>query len=208
MIIDRSYFTGLIYLPDVNGLNPNSDLDGNSSLLDKDLKKYEREYLINNLGYTLYKEVLEHLDQTNQQDKIDKLINGAKYQLNGVDLGWRGLIDLNCSPIANYIYVKHLNDNAETYIGTDVVTVEQKNNTPIGYNRKIVRVWREMYDWTVGECKGVTYHQRRGGLGIDWTTGNNTERSLYQFISDMNTIDNRFSTWNPKELLNTNIWGI
>lgn len=209
MIIDRSYFTKAIHIADAQNLNPNAELSGNAYLLDDFILRYEREYLINNLGYSIYKQIEEHLSSVNVQDKIEELIYGKGYIVSDRLCYWRGLVNNGYSPIANYIYIKFLEENSDTYVGQDVVTKEQNNTSNKNYNRKVVNVWRDMHLWTVGEELLPSYLVKSNGVGIDWSKVENSNKSLYQFLTDMNDYDKRYSEWQPNKLLeNLNILGI
>jgi hypothetical protein len=148
-IIDTSFFVGDIEIANVNQEEIAADLN-------QSIKTYEREVLIQLLGYTLYKELAAATPVTG--DKWDKLINGEdfSYTLNGrtVETNWPGLKGYEKkSPIAYYVYFMHRRKRSSYNAGVGQ-EVEPKTDNSIKGNlyAKLVFIWNEFIAMYGGEC--------------------------------------------------------
>ena len=90
--IDKSYFTGDIFLPE----------DKYSTPVQTSIEKYEPEILKSLLGYELYKLVIA---ANPTEDRITKLIDGDEFEVYDQTYQWIGLKnDRKISLIAYYVY--------------------------------------------------------------------------------------------------------
>ncbi len=192
------------------------------------ISQYEREALIKTLGYTLYTEFAAQFDVVAETDvwtikgaadqKWKDLLNGKNYEINSVTVNYRGMVftepysgtDLNRSFIAYYIYYHYLNDNVEDFRGTGITELQAKNATRISPIPKSIRSWRRFYELVVGQFNQPALLQNRSGMiGLDWFGFNDTERSLYQFIDDQNSlVADTYADWEPANFENENQFGI
>lgn len=189
MITSSAYFQGFLNI--ATGIAPSSDTLGDDKLLDNYINKYEREVLTKSLGYSLYKEFQAAIDDTS--GKWYELLNGKEYQVDDVDVVWRGLIfeenDFNRSLIANYVYYFYLMGKQKTLSGVGMVRNSAKNAVSTNSTQELVIVWNEFVDMV-----------QEGGNG---------ERSLYQFIDDMNDLDDEtYENWLPTEFEYKNNFGL
>ena len=77
-LIDETYFIGEISLPA-------QVLTGTLADIDPYIVKYEREALIELLGYTLYKQLKVEIDADSYTTKWDRLVNGHEYEITFAD---------------------------------------------------------------------------------------------------------------------------
>lgn len=191
------------------------------------IAQYEREALIKTLGYTLYKEFAEQFDVSAADvwtikgaadAKWGSLLTGKEYTINSVTVNYRGMVftepysgdDLNRSFMAYYIYFHYLNDNVEDYGGTGITELQAKNANRISPIPKSIRSWRRFYELVVGTFNQPALLVNRSGMiGLDWFGSNDTERSLYQFIDDQNTlVADTYADWEPANFENENQFGV
>ena len=90
MIVDNSYFTGKLNIPN---LSDNQDYINNNDKLDNAIKEYEFIYLKSILGFEVAKDVLDKVQADGQVtggQKYKDLIEGEgewkglRYEVNGV----------------------------------------------------------------------------------------------------------------------------
>ncbi len=191
------------------------------------ISQYEREALIDTLGYVLYSEFANQFDvdegdvwtiKVAADQKWKDLLNGKEYTVNGDTVNYRGMIFtepysgtvLNRSFIAYYIFYHYLNDDMEDYAGTGIQELQAKNATRTSPIPKSIRAWRRFYELVVGSFNQPALLQNRSGMiGLDWFGSNDTERSLYQFIDDQNTlVADTYADWLPSNFENQNQFGI
>lgn len=135
-LIDYSYFTGDVNIPNSNDQNIQSRL----SIF---ISTYEVDFLNKILGYELYKRVV---DSPSNADII-LLMNGTEYEDdNGVTQKWKGLIDTSAkrSIIANYIYKFWMVDSTVQYSGNSVYVPISTDKEVSNPHSKVHDVWRYM----------------------------------------------------------------
>lgn len=221
MIISRSYFTGIINIPNSKeGGSIHDNLLGNVSKLDGFIEEYERDVLVRCFGTSLYNLFASQLDSdnsngliTNVDQKWDDLLNGKEYTIGSDTVNWRGLIyslgDAKYSLIAYYVFYHFLNDDVETYTGTGVKEIKSKNAKTVSAIPKAVKAWRKFYELTVGRYTQPVVYTRGSRMGIDWAGVNGPDRSLYQFIQDQNSlVPGTYPDWRPQHWENMNTLGI
>lgn len=192
MISSRSHFKGLISIPNVEDTAPNSNLLGNVSEIQLFIEEYEREVLTKSLGYALNKEFQSYLEvaqnatvhtiKTDAPQKWKDLFSGKEYSLNGRTVNWRGITfkdgSLDRSLIAYYVFFFFLKSDLARYYGTGIQTENSKNSTKADPAPKALDAWRKFYELTV--------------------EGDTDERSMFQFIQDMNDLDeSTYQKWKP-----------
>lgn len=202
MLISRSFFKGIIQVPNATDTAPNSNLLGNGTELDLFIDEFERDILIKCLGYPLFYAFVNELDATKPNGlkdtadaKWNDLLNGKDYTLNGIAVKWMGLKfkegNLDRSLIAYYVFCEFLNSDLFNYSGLGVVKERGKNSSPVTADPLYVASFRKFYELT------------------EFSTCNNGLRSLYDFIQDMNGITSEtYPNWIPKKFENVNLFGI
>lgn len=203
MITSRSYYKGLLNIPNIDDTAPNSSLLGNVSELDVFLKEHERDYLIKSLGYSLFKEFQSHLEvvdpatvqtvKDSAPQKWKDLMNGKEYINEGRTANWRGLVfadeGLQRSPIAYYVCYHFLESDLSRYMGTGVQREKVKNSAFADPTPKAVKIWQKFYHLTV--------------------ENNTDEVALFQFMEDMNKLDkSTYPGWEPYRFGKRNIMGL
>ncbi len=168
MLIDASYFVGMINIP-------NKDNNDVLSLIDWYIGKYEVDILRDCLGMDLYRQFMTALGQTPagsgqparylyvsggvadpenvSQEWID-LLNGKEYV--GLDSRlhkWQGFIAVtdDTSPakslIANYVYYQIMKNRATITMGIGEVVADADGASNVSVNDKAVAAWNEMVEW-------------------------------------------------------------
>lgn len=228
MIITRSHFKGLIDIAaSQDGTAPNSKKSGNATKLENFMEAYERDYLIKTLGYYLFTqfqmslEVASGKSYQTVKDSADikwkRLYSGYEYEIDGVYVVWNGLnytfsavedAEPNRSPIADYVYFHFMMDDATIHTPIGVEKPKGKNSDGVNASPKIIAAWRDFYNKTVGGYGVATVIHSDIGIGIDYAGTNETVRSLYQFINDMNILTpGTFEKWTPYNFVNMNNFG-
>lgn len=230
-ITDLTYYKADISIPHAQ-TSVSDTATGERIRLNIYISQYEREALIKTLGYTLYNEFSDQFDVSANNvwtlkgaadAKWGELLNGKEYTVNSNTVFYRGMVftepystanatgdDLNRSFMAYYIYYNYLNDDMEDYGGTGITELQAKNATRISPIPKSIRSWRRFYELVVGTFNQPALLQNRTGMiGLDWFGTNDTERSLYQFIDDQNTlVADTYADWEPTRFDNENQFGI
>lgn len=134
-IIDSSYFFGDLYIPQIT--EPSV-----LATVNKYIVKYEPEFLQDVLGYTMAKNI----------NAYPFLLNGAEFNnpyKGGAPDNWKGLkVDLGSgkywSIIANYVYVRYMQDNISFSTGSGEKVIDQQTSKTVSPVMKIKRAWDEM----------------------------------------------------------------
>ena len=146
MLIDKSYFTGKINIPNLEQDTVNPDLITNNNSFDRLIKEYTFKYLVDVFGFKVANEILDEVEP----DGTVKASAEQKYKdlINGVDK-WRGLRyevqGVKYSQIAYYVYCQWVYENQTqlTDIGNTIDNAE-KANVVNSWN-KFNDAWREMH---------------------------------------------------------------
>lgn len=163
-LIDTTYFIRDIY---ITGVTDNNNQQ--QSQLEDFIEAYEKEVLIDAMGFELYTEFMANLTDG---DKYQDILDGKTYTKNicgkDVEVRWNGLANSSKeSLIAYYTYYYWMEDKAQDNSQTGVVGNTNENSKAITPNFKMVRAWNKYVKLYQGEI-------------------NSTQRSLAQFIYDMN----------------------
>lgn len=207
MITSLSYYNGLIAIANAEDTAPNSNLLGNNASLLKAMQKYERDVLVRVFGYDLFKlfEAEFDIDATSgawtikgaAATKWKDLLNGKEYTLNSVNVIWKGLIFseggtatlANQSLLANYVYAKWIEENEFSHSGVGFLKETPKGAIQASGRSKWASAMNEFYSLTV---------EGNGGI-----------RSLYQFIGDMNALDDTtYPNWIGEDFELVNRYGL
>jgi hypothetical protein len=170
-IIDKTYFNGIINVPNVN--EPTSD---EADLLNTNIDKYARLFLQEVLGFEKFEELDSYiiegqLDPTAPQMWLD-LVNGATYTKDGKNYKWKGLkYDLGTSKIsilAYFVYFNQYQNSFNSQIGQ--VYVEPKNGINANPTEHLTQIFNEFVEMYQGNCnarhKGV--YQVNDVLFVDY----------------------------------------
>lgn len=162
MITTRSYFWGNIQIANAEDTAPNSNLLGNSSLLQDFINKYERELLVRLFGIEMYTEFSAQFDvdpttkewtiKTSADQKWKDLLNGVTYD----GKRWNGLIQdvegSKTSFIANYVYCKFVEATGIEHAGVGFTVTESKNAIRVSGASLWANAWNEMVVRLQGNC--------------------------------------------------------
>lgn len=222
-IITRDYFLLTeTYLPHAKS-NPSDAVTGVKGDIDAFIEKYEREVLIKTLGYSLFKEFTAELDSGEANGllptadvKWDYLLNGKEYPIGSTLFNFRGIrftegiSNVKYSLIAYYVYYHYLKNDVSNYSTTGIQKESPANAVNVSAIPKAVKSWRSFYDLTQKDYYyPIRYNSNHKFYGVDYLRGNETERSLYQFISDQNSlVADTYENWEPFCFGNINNAGI
>lgn len=171
-IIDKSYFTGKLFIPNVVDVPDiqagySSEAPTNQDKLTLSIQKYERLLLVNALGITQYNELIADVEATS--GKWYDMINGKTYD----NKRFEGLKDI----IAYFVYVNFLKYEAVQFNTTGLQRADAENATSVSPVNRMVDYWNEF----------VNMYQSHEECGCWWWLNydtNYTFVSLYEFIKD------------------------
>lgn len=143
-LIDTTYFVRDISVPVSS--TPALNVSFTNSIL-----RYENEILKKLLGYELWKEFTDALQEDPIDQKWADLKNGAdfSFELNGqtVNTHWNGLVNTDkISLIAYYVYYNHRINHESGYTGIGEVVSKAENSTRVSPLYKLVNVHSQMLD--------------------------------------------------------------
>lgn len=148
MLLDTTYFkNGLITVASLDSSNSGNTVAEELTIL---IARYEPEFLRKIFGIELYLKYRAEADPIVSGSRWDKLINGCDYvDAYGRDNIWDGLLrpDTFSSPIANYVFRKHLEGKISQSTTNGEKFNEMENSSPAQLENKIVPIWNEMVDW-------------------------------------------------------------
>lgn len=141
-IIDYTFFTGKINLPQVG------NTDGRDSVTGF-IDTYETEYLKKVLGYDLWKAFTDGIAGSGTPDQrwVD-LIQGKEFEYNSKTYKWTGF-ENKPSPISQYVYYQIQQDSAidTTLVGQSTAAVENATRTsPV---TKMIQAWNDMAEMNI-----------------------------------------------------------
>jgi hypothetical protein len=206
-LIDSSYFEkGNLFIPNNKDVNTSPvGSPTNESDLDFFVVEYERQFLLNALGITLYEELqvallkLPFSEDTNppslltaSQKWVD-LVNGITYtNPQGVKKRWDGLKGFNKqSVIAFFIYMEYLRNYNERFTTVGVVRSDAQNATNYDATPKYIKAYQtflEQYQSDV-TTNPVAMVNEFSSVGLDWFGSEKANVSLLQFLTDSNDLD-------------------
>lgn len=145
--IDSTYFVRDINVP----FNNASASDAAYSKLLDSISRYENEVLKSLLGYTLWKELLDDLNESGvpQTQKWIDFVNGAEFsfELDGqtVSTKWNGIVNSDkVSLLSYYVYFKHRFYGQTSYSGIGETKAKGENSTVADGSYKITGAWNNM----------------------------------------------------------------
>lgn len=218
LIVTRDFFSSGELFIDHSTPDVNDAVQGISDELESDIEQYEREALVNTLGYPLFKLFSSQLDITQDNGLIlgadakwDELLNGLEYIFDGKTVNWRGLrfhdevgvlfkdSKRKQSLLAYFIYYFYVQKENVKLTASGAHKIKSANSENTDIVDKAVRAWREFYRLTVGSFGEVrTLVNRSGMFGIDYFGSNSVDRSLFQFLADQSILDEtKYPDWEP-----------
>ena len=145
-LIDSTYFVGEISLPA-------SVLTGDLADISPYIVKYEREALIELVGYTLYKQLKVGIDAGDPygSTKWNRLITGHEYSITYAGdthlVKWNGLINSELvSLLAYYIYNKYVSFHVTHTSGFGELLQNAENAAKVSASQKMVNAWNRFID--------------------------------------------------------------
>jgi hypothetical protein len=159
--IDSSYFVGEINIP-------NQTSSAVSVPLAQAITQYEKEILIQLLGYKLYSLLIADCSSgiPVTQKYID-LVNGAEFVMDDITIKWEGLKNTpKESLIAYYVFYKYVERNVSHLSGSGTsIKPSEKGWTNASSVNKMVNAWermRTLYGVTPAEYKLCSSYKGEG----------------------------------------------
>ena len=152
MLIDSTYFRNIVKLP-----------IGEYSDIDQYIEQYEKEVLINLLGYDQYTEMMvaynasiAEVDPVALPAKWENLINGMTYTYSDRSIHWNGLINSDkISFIANYVFCKYLKEHQTAMSGAGATQPKNENSVVVDGVAKYADAWNnfvKLYGYIGQDC--------------------------------------------------------
>lgn len=164
-IIDDSYFTGKINVPNNNEYNGST-----VEAIEDYINKYGRLFMRETLGNVLFKDLMLNLDNgeliENATEKWVKLVNGTEYVKDGVTYTWQGIkggCDLyKDSVLAYFVYLNYF--EITQFTGFSLALTEAKNSTVVNPSNHLVEVWNDFVYLYQGSCN----HTQHPSISFDF----------------------------------------
>ena len=190
-IIDDSYFTGKINVPNVTEYNGST-----IEAIDDYINKYGRLFMRETLGNVLFKDLMLNLDngelKTNASQKWVDLINGKEYTKNGETYTWQGIkggCDLyKDSVLAYFVYLNYF--EITYFTGFSLASTEAKNSTVINPSNHLVEIHNDFVSLYQGSCtyNPIEYFHSNEVIFRDYYHSNDSGFVSYmQFLMDNET---------------------
>ncbi|MBV5335114.1 MAG: hypothetical protein JZU49_04840 [Sulfuricurvum sp.] len=139
MFIDSSYFVGEINIPNA---------DKNATSLTQAIGQYEKEILIQLLGYKLYAALVADCTNGVPANQIYKdLVEGAEFTIaeSDVTLKWEGLKnDSKQSLLAYFTFYKYVERDITHLSGTGVILTPSGKGSRASSVNKLINAWERM----------------------------------------------------------------
>ncbi len=108
------------------------------------IARYERDILIQILGYDLYKLVAAYANPESTQRIID-IVEGKEYTVGDYTVKWNGLLNTDkVSLLAYYVYIQYLKDKTLTFENVGAVASTVENGVTISPAQLIQRASSRM----------------------------------------------------------------
>jgi hypothetical protein len=182
-LIDSTYFIGEINIPNPSGVN------SNATAISQAIDQYEKEILIQLLGYKLYSLLIaDQAKVVGDQEQIYKdLVNGVEFDhtFNGqeITLKWEGLKNSSkTSLIAYYTFYKYVEREVTHLSQLGIVLTDTMKGTRASSVPKMCNAWNRMVE-LYGHIP-YDYRQFFSGpvKGANLSYGFNCEPSAYNFL--------------------------
>lgn len=139
-LIDSTYFSGEINLP-------GGSLSGDLADIDDYITRYEKEALIDILGYTLYKDFIANPSDT----RWTRFSAGYEYSIDYLGeshlVKWNGLVNTEkVSLLAFYIYYKYVEFHVTHTSGFGELLQKAENADKISVSQKRVNAWNRFIE--------------------------------------------------------------
>lgn len=181
-LIDTTYFKADITLPA-------SVLSGTFADINDYIAKYEKEALIDLLGYTLYDDYIDNPTAT----RWTRFVTGYEYEVSYAGsthkVKWLGLTNTDkVSLLAYYVYYQYLRYHITHTSAIGELLQRSENATKISPHQRLVNAWNKFI-----ELRGT------GGERI-------VEPTAYNFLFNFESTD--YDSWLFKVLRRTNTFGL
>lgn len=188
-IISIDYFIGEIELPN------KSD---NSTSINQAIVQYEKEILIDLLGYELYALLVADGYESPNTERFQKIVNGGEFDLEycgkTIKSKWNGLKDETTyqSLLAYYTYYEYVRRSNDHLSGVGNMMLQSETGKRENPSNKLVNSWNrmlDMYGRVPNSCRNIGFYDWNiyyiGNCEV-WETPTaiyNALPSLYNFLA-------------------------
>jgi len=175
-LTDSTYFVLEINIP-----------QGTYNTIAEHIARYERDILIQLLGYDLAKLVLAYDSSTSPQ-RIKDIVEGKEYAVGDYMVKWNGLLNTEkVSILSYYVYMKYLENYIVTFQNIGLVSSNAEGGTMVSPGVKYQQI-------------GYALRELAGYSGQDQYVP-----SLYNFLS---VYESTYTEWLFNEFRAPNVFGI
>ena len=186
MILKPSDFIGEYSIPNLDDTMIDSNILGNTSLLNAIISKHEKKILIDILGFNLYNLLIDEIDLNNENRLKDTSDNKWNLLLNGNDC-YVGII----KSIIPFIYYEFLKVKESQLTSLGVSKSQGKSSSDFSSRTKAVDAIND-YNELVFGSSDYDYDVMQWGDLISINNSSNSKCSLINFL-ELNK--NSYSEW-------------
>ena len=165
------------FIRDVN--LPGNVLAGTLADINPYIVQYERDVLIDLLGYPLYKDLKAEIDDASYSTRWDRFVNGHEYTVTfqGVEttVKWNGLINTEeVSLLSYFIFYYYLKDHTTFTSNRGELAGLSENAQAFNPGQRLVNAWnsgRDLYGKTVDDLVNPTAYNFLYNFKDDETNG-------------------------------------
>ena len=144
MIIDTSYFTGELAIPNLNDA-------GTKATIEADIEFYETEILKDLFGYQLYSDYTTGIAEESPLSKWTDIRDGAEFSFDfggkTITKKWIGFTNSELkSLLAYYTYANHVNRITQSLTANGIVEPQVENARRAQNSMKVVRAWNRFIE--------------------------------------------------------------
>jgi hypothetical protein len=205
-VINKEYFKGEIYVSHAKA-SITSDVTGVESDLQGFIDEYVEDCIFKCFGLELGIEFRSKLDSSKEnglidgaEDKWNWLLNGREtyVDVNGKTKRFKGIrwkssteegAVYDKSLLAYYVYFFYESNKFISTTGIGQSIPKAKNAEVVNPSFKATKAWRKFFQAVNGNTPKKSVINTNYGYGVDYFNKNNYDVSLYDFIKDMNAID-------------------
>ena len=159
MLIDNTYFNGLLYIPNVNEPSPKNRT---GKILGNLIDISEKEVLSFAFGEEMWEDFKQNWETNADYQKI---VNGELYTKDDKKFKWEGLRneELKTSFLADYVYCIYHTNNVTQTTEFGEVAIDTKVGGKASSTQKITRSWNRFLE----QLQGGTYVYGADGYTIE-----------------------------------------
>lgn len=223
MFTTNKFYIGDFFIPQAKPSISDEVLGANNefSII---VERSEEACLIDCLGYSLYRELIENIDvsqpsliKAGSDAKWDKLVNGDEFIKTGETKKsyWLGLRhksplsseDYNASLLTGYVYFMYHQNQFTTTTSSGEKRIDSANASNSIPSAKVTKAWNYFVDNAQGKLVERKLIENHNLYGVDYFKGDYNV-SLYDYIEYMNKDQVTYADFEPKTWERFNSFGL